>query len=114
MLGWQSGARPPGSDLSLLVLVAHGARSWLRPHFARSTTANSYDNDNDSYGYNDNNSSDTDWYYNYDNTSYHDYGVLKSTGLYEFTSNFYGYDNDGYYGACSSYLDSDGDGVYED
>jgi hypothetical protein len=66
------------------------------------------------YGY-DANNADDDWYYDYyDDYDYSYYDYLDEDGVYDYTYEYYDYDDDGYYDAFSSYHDTDGDGLYDD
>ncbi len=95
---------------------------WDGETYGTSDALVSSDGDNDinwsdsDYGYfADNNAanSDANWFYDYYDYGYTDFGDYNNDGTWDYTATYYDYDKDGVYDSVSEYVDTDRDGVYE-
>ncbi|WP_259635090.1 hypothetical protein [Stieleria sedimenti] len=78
----------------------------------------STDRDNDlasnhsSFGFFGDNDDD-DWFFDYYDSGYSDYGDYDNDGYYDYFATYYDYDADGVMDSVAEYADKDRDGVYE-
>lgn len=90
-------------------------RVWDNETYNRMRDTGPDTDDDQWYGYDKGEENDDDnWYYDYYDDGYRSYSRDRDGELYDFASEYFDYDGDGFYDAFFTYFDEDGDGEYEE